>query len=96
MNAAMSLSKAVEPCSEEPTAAAQLETGRDDAHRSGRRVDDVGELRTGDVVAVADRTHHRAHREAVEVVVDEDERAEPRGGCQGALAPLMRLTAQLP
>ncbi len=27
MNAAMSLSKAVEPCSEEPTAAAQLETG---------------------------------------------------------------------
>ena len=49
---------------------------RDDADRRGGRVDDVGELRTGDAVAVAERAHHGADREAVEVVVDEDEDAQ--------------------
>ena len=49
---------------------------RDHAHGSGSGVDEVGELGTRDLVAVSDRTHDRAHGQAVEVVVDENEDAE--------------------
>ena len=49
---------------------------RDDAHRRRGRVDDVGELRARDAVVVAHRAHDGAHRQAVEVVVDEDEDPE--------------------
>ena len=50
--------------------------GRDDAHRRRHGVDNPGKLLAADLEAVQDRAHHRAHREAVEVVVDEDEDAE--------------------
>ena len=53
---------------------------RDHAHGSGGGVDEVGELGARDLVAVGDRTHDRADGQAVEVVVDEDEDAENKGG----------------
>ena len=46
------------------------------AHGGGGRIDNVGELGTGDLVGLSDGTHHGADRQAVEVVVDEDEDAE--------------------
>ena len=54
--------------------------GSDDAHRRGGGVDQVGQLGTGDVVLVGDRTHDAAHGQAVEVVVDEDQDAQADGG----------------
>ena len=51
----------------------------DDAHRRRRRVDHVGQLRPADPVLVAYRAHDGADRQAVEIVVDEDEHAEADG-----------------
>ena len=54
------------------------------AHGGGGSVDEVGELGPGDAVAVGDGAHDGAHGEAVEVVVDEDEHAQHKGGQGGA------------
>ena len=54
--------------------------GGDDAHRGGGGVDEVGQLHPGDVVLVGDGAHDRAHGEAVEVVVNEDQNAQHDGG----------------
>ena len=51
---------------------------RDDAHRRRRGVDDPREFLAADMEAVGDGTHDRADRQAVEVVVHEDEDAENR------------------
>ena len=53
--------------------------GRDDAHRRGRRVDDVRQLRAGDLVGIGHRAHDGADRQAVEVVVHEDQHAQQEG-----------------
>ena len=45
---------------------------RNDAHRSCRAVDDVGELGATDLVGIRNRTHDGADSEAIEVVVNED------------------------
>ena len=61
---------------------------REDADGRGGRVDQVGELRAGDLELVRDGPHHRADREAVEVVVDEDDEAhDDRHEVHGRLAP---------
>ena len=57
--------------------------GRDDADGGGGGVDDVGQLGAGDLVTVRHRAHDRAHGEAVEIVVDEDEGAQAAGGEHG-------------
>ena len=57
--------------------------GRDDADGGGGGVDEVGQLGAGDLVAVRHRAHDRAHGEAVEIVVDEDEGAQAAGGEHG-------------
>ena len=57
--------------------------GRDDADGGGGGVDDVGQLGAGDLVAVRHRAHDRAHGEAVEIIVDEDEGAQAAGGEHG-------------
>ena len=57
----------------------------DDADRSRRCVDDVGELCARDAVFVGDRTHDRANGQTVEIVVDKDEDAE-KGRCEGGAA----------
>ena len=51
----------------------------DHAHRGRRGVDEVGQLGTGNLVALGDGPHHSAHRQAVEVVVDEDQHAQQHG-----------------
>ena len=51
---------------------------RDDAHRRRRGVDDPRQFFAADVEAIGDGTHDRADRQAVEVVVHEDENAENR------------------
>ena len=60
--------------------------GSDHADGSGRGVNDVGQLRTGDVMALGNGTHNGAHGQAVEVVVDEDQHAQQHGHqlCAGA------------
>ena len=50
--------------------------GRNHAHRSRGRVDEVGQLRAGNFVAVGDGAHNGAHGQAVKIVVDENEDAE--------------------
>ena len=57
--------------------------GRDDADGGGGGVDDVGQLGAGDLVTVRHRAHDRAHGEAVEIIVDEDEGAQAAGGEHG-------------
>ena len=52
--------------------------GREDAHGRCRRIDDVGELRARDLELVRHGAHDRADRQAVEVIVDEDDDAEER------------------
>ncbi len=68
--------------------------GSDHADGSGRGVDDVGQLRAGDLVGLGDGTHDGAHGQAVEVVVDEDQHAQQHGhqlraaaGLDGLLRP---------
>ena len=68
--------------------------GSDHAHRSGSRVDDVGQLGAGDLVALGDGTHNGAHGQAVEIVVHEDQDAQQHGnqlraaaGLDGMLGP---------
>ena len=63
---------------------------RDDADRRGGRVDEVGQLFTGDAQPVGDRAHDGADRETVEAVVDKDQDAEQRGG-KGGGAPAVQL-----
>jgi len=60
--------------------------GSDHADGSGGSIDDVGQLRAGDVMALGDGTHDGAHGQAVEVVVDEDQDAQQHGHqlCAGA------------
>ena len=53
--------------------------GSDHADGSSRGVDDVGQLGAGDLVGLGDGTHHGAHGQAVEVVVDEDQHAQQHG-----------------
>ena len=68
--------------------------GSDHADGSSRGVDDVGQLGAGDLVGLGDGTHHGAHGQAVEVVVDEDQHAQQHGhqlcaaaGLNGLLGP---------
>ena len=51
-------------------------------HTDGGRcgVDDIRQFGTGDAVVVRHGGHHRAHGQAVEIVVDEDEHAQCEGG----------------
>lgn len=62
------------------TAAAHDEIGA--IMQIGRRgsVDEVRELSAGNVVLVRNGAHYRAHRQAVEVVVNEDEHAQQECG----------------
>ena len=60
----------------------------DHADRSRRGVDEIRKLRARDHLRVGDGAHDRADRQAVEVVVDEDEHAEHEGGQLGADAAL--------
>ena len=53
--------------------------GSDHAHGSGGSINDVGQLRPGDLVALGNRTHNGAHGQAVEIVVDEDQHAQEHG-----------------
>ena len=53
--------------------------GSQHAHGSGGGVDDIGQLRPGDLVALGDGTHDGAHGQAVEIVVDEDQHAQQHG-----------------
>ena len=53
---------------------------RDHAHGRGRGVDEVGQLRAGDLVVVGDRAHDGADGQAVEIVVDENEHTEHERG----------------
>ena len=62
--------------------------GGDDADGGGGGVDDVGQLGAGDAEAVRDGTHDRAHGEAVEIVVDEDEDPKAGGGEHGRATAL--------
>ena len=48
-------------------------------HGSGGSVDDISQLRPGDLVALGDGTHNGTHGQAVEIVVDEDEHAQEHG-----------------
>ncbi len=54
---------------------------RDNADRGRCRVDDVGQLGAADLVFVRHRAHNRADRQAVKVIVHENQHAE-RGGCE--------------
>ena len=69
---------------------------RDDADRRRRRVDDVGELRARDLELVRDGAHDRADRQAVEIVVDEDDDAEQRRHERGAALAADRAHRPLP
>ena len=62
--------------------------GGDDADGCGGGVNDVGQLGAGNPVAVRDRAHDSAHGKAVEIVVNENERAKGAGGEEGAGFPL--------
>ena len=48
----------------------------DDADRRSRRIDDVRKLRARDLELVGDRAHDGADRQAVKVIIDEDNDAE--------------------
>ena len=52
--------------------------GGQDAHRGGGGVDDKGQLLPGDPAAVGDGLHDGPHRQAVEIVVQEDQAAQAR------------------
>ena len=61
---------------------------------SGGGIDDVSQLGAGDLVALRHGTHHGAHGQAVEIVVDEDQHAQQHGqqlrtgaGLHGLLGP---------
>ena len=60
----------------------------DDADRGCRRVDEISELGAGDLELVGHGAHDGADRQAVEVVVDEDDAAEEHGHEARALAAL--------
>ena len=62
----------------------------DDADRRRCRIDDVGELRTGDLEAVCNRTHDRTDREAVEIVINKNQNTKHHGDKECALLPLDR------
>ena len=49
---------------------------RDDAHGSRRCVDNIRQLRPGDVMPVCHRTHHASYGQAVKVIVDKDQHAQ--------------------
>ena len=51
----------------------------DHAHGGGGGVNEVGQLGTGDPMAVGDGSHDGAHGEAVEIVIDEDQNAQQEG-----------------
>ena len=57
--------------------------GRDHTNGGGGRVDEVGKLCAGDVLAVGHGTHDAAYGETVEVVVHEDQHAQGKGGQLG-------------
>ena len=52
----------------------------DDTDGSRRSVNEVGELRSGNVLSVGDRTHNGAYGQTVEIVVDENQHAQTDGG----------------
>ncbi|MPN00401.1 hypothetical protein SDC9_147595 [bioreactor metagenome] len=54
--------------------------GRDNTNRRGGGVDQIGQLRTGDVVAVRHGEHHAAHGEAVKIVVNKNQNTQHNGG----------------
>ena len=51
----------------------------DDADRCCSGVDEISQLLLGNTVAHCDRAHHRTHRKAVEVIIDEYQNAEQNG-----------------
>ena len=53
--------------------------GSQHTNGSGGGIDDVGQLGAGDLVALRHGTHHGAHGQAVEIVVDEDQHAQQHG-----------------
>ena len=68
--------------------------GSQHTNGSGGGIDDVSQLGTGDLVALRHGTHHGAHGQAVEIVVDEDQHAQQHGqqlrtgaGLHGLLGP---------
>ena len=48
----------------------------DDTDRCSRRVDQICQLRTRNLALVAHGTHHAAHRQTVEIIINEDQNAE--------------------
>ena len=58
----------------------------DDADRSCGRVDQVGELGTGNLMLVGDRAHDAADGQTVKIVINEDQAAESNGGQLGAFS----------
>ena len=60
--------------------------GSQHTNGSGGGIDDVSQLGAGDLVALRHGTHHGAHGQAVEIVVDEDQHAQQHGQqlCAGA------------
>ena len=53
---------------------------RNDAHRGGGGINEVSQLCAGDLLPVGHGAHHRAHGQAVEVVVHKNEHAQNKGG----------------
>ena len=69
----------------------------DHAHGGGGSVNEVGQLGPGNLVSVGDGTHDTAHGEAVEVVVNEDQHTQDKGGQHGpypSLDVLLRPAAE--
>ena len=54
--------------------------GRNDAHRSRRRVDEISQFFACYAIALGYGAHHRAHSEAVEIVIDKNHYAQNDGG----------------
>ena len=67
----------------------------DDADGRGRGVNDVGELRAGNLHAVRDRAHDSADGQTAEIVVNEDANAKAAGGqkSRAAAADMLRSPA---
>ena len=58
--------------------------GGNDTHRSGRSINEIGQLCPGNPMLVRHRTHDAAHGQAVKVVINEDQAAQNNRGQLGA------------
>ena len=79
MKSWMPLMPVSRPSAVEETAAGPGGDRGDHAHGGGGGVNEVGQLGTGDPMAVGDGPHDGAHGEAVEIVIDEDQNAQQEG-----------------